>query len=130
MGIISDVVIVAILSGVVSIITAQITSQSKKSTENIMGKLSNLSDNMIDLKSEVVEVKTIGLENRSGIRHTQRYRLFQEMTHDIELGYTTVSRVAEIGKLYESYTSLDGNGEIHDLHEIYIKLPVKTEKIK
>ena len=125
---VSDAVVIAAIGGVVSIITARITSQSKKSTENILGKLGKLSDNLVDVKSEVVEVKAIGLENRAGIRHTQRYRLFQEMTHDIELGYTTVSRVAEIGKLYESYTSLDGNGEIHDLHEIYIKLPVKTEK--
>lgn len=125
---VSDAVVIAAIGGVVSIITARITSQSKKSTENILGKLGKLSDNLVDVKSEVVEVKAIGLENRAGIRHTQRYRLFQEMTHDIERGYTTVSRVAEIGKLYGSYTSLDGNGEIHDLHEIFIKLPVKSDK--
>ena len=123
----SDAVLIAGIGGVVSIVTTRISANSKKNTENILGKLSKLSDNLTDLKSEVVEVKTIGLENRAGIRHTQRYRLFQEMTKDIQRGYTTVSRVAEIGKLYGSYTSLDGNSEIHDLHNIYIQLPVRPE---
>lgn len=123
----SDAVLIAGIGGVVSIVTTRISANSKKNTENILGKLNKLSDNLTDLKSEVVEVKTIGLENRAGIRHTQRYRLFQEMTKDIQRGYTTVSRVAEIGKLYGSYTSLDGNSEIHDLHNIYIQLPVRPE---
>lgn len=123
----SDAVLIAGIGGVVSIVTTRISANSKKNAENILGKLSKLSDNLTDLKSEVVEVKTIGLENRAGIRHTQRYRLFQEMTKDIKQGYTTVSRVAEIGKLYGSYTSLDGNSEIHDLHNIYIQLPVRPE---
>lgn len=123
----SDAVLIAGIGGVVSIVTTRISANSKKNAENILGKLSKLSDNLTDLKSEVVEVKTIGLENRAGIRHTQRYRLFQEMTKDIQRGYTTVSRVAEIGKLYGSYTSLDGNSEIHDLHNIYIQLPVRPE---
>lgn len=123
----SDAVVIAAIGGIVSVITTRISANSKKNAENILGKLSKLSDDLIDLKSEVVEVKTIGLENRAGIRHTQRYRLFQEMTKDIQRGYTTVSRVAEIGKLYGSYTSLDGNSEIHDLHNIYIQLPVRPE---
>lgn len=123
----SDAVLIAGIGGVVSIVTTRISANSKKNAENILGKLNKLSDNLTDLKSEVVEVKTIGLENRAGIRHTQRYRLFQEMTKDIQRGYTTVSRVAEIGKLYGSYTSLDGNSEIHDLHNIYIQLPVRPE---
>lgn len=123
----SDAVLIAGIGGVVSIVTTRISANSKKNAENILGKLNKVSDNLTDLKSEVVEVKTIGLENRAGIRHTQRYRLFQEMTKDIQRGYTTVSRVAEIGKLYGSYTSLDGNSEIHDLHNIYIQLPVRPE---
>ena len=50
------------------------------------------------------------------------------MTRDIKLGYTTLSRLNEISKLYHSYEKLGGNGEIHDLSEIYIKLPVRPEK--
>lgn len=127
MGIISDVVIVALLSGVFSIITAKITSQSKKNADNIINNLDSVKDEMLNIKSELVENKEIGLANRSGLKYIQRYRLFAEMTIDIKAGYTTISKLSEIGKLFESYSNLDGNGEIHDLHEIYIKLPVRPD---
>lgn len=127
MGIISDVVIVALLSGVFSIITAKITSQSKKNADNIINNLDSVKDEMLNIKSELVENKEIGLANRSGLKYIQRYRLYAEMTIDIKAGYTTISKLSEIGKLFESYSNLDGNGEIHDLHEIYIKLPVRPD---
>ncbi len=127
MGIISDVVIVALLSGVFSIITAKITSQSKKNADNIINNLDSVKDEMLNIKSELVENKEIGLANRSGLKYIQRYRLYAEMTIDIKAGYTTISKLSEIGKLFESYSNLDGNGEIHDLHEIYIKLPVRQD---
>lgn len=127
MGIISDVVIVALLSGVFSIITAKITSQSKKNADNIINNLDSVKDEMLNIKSELVENKEIGLANRSGLKYIQRYRLYAEMTIDIKAGHTTISKLSEIGKLFESYSNLDGNGEIHDLHEIYIKLPVRPD---
>lgn len=127
MGIISDVVIVALLSGVFSIITASITSQSKKNADNIINNLDAVKDEMLNIRSELVENKEIGLANRSGLKYIQRYRLYAEMTIDIKAGYTTVSKLSEIGKLFESYSDLDGNGEIHDLHEVYIKLPVRPD---
>lgn len=127
MGLISDVVIVALLSGVFSIITASITSQSKKNADNIINNLDSVKDEMLNIKSELVENKEIGLANRSGLKYIQRYRLYVEMTADIKQGYTTISKLSEIGKLFESYSNLDGNGEIHDLHEIYIKLPVRQD---
>lgn len=127
MGLISDVVIVALLSGVFSIITASITSQSKKNADNIINNLDSVKDEMLNIKSELVENKEIGLANRSGLKYIQRYRLYVEMTADIKQGYTTLSKLSEIGKLFESYSNLDGNGEIHDLHEIYIKLPVRPD---
>lgn len=127
MGIISDVVIVALLSGVFSIITAKITSQSKKNADNIINNLDSVKDEMLNIKSELVENKEIGLANRSGLKYIQRYRLYVEMTEDIKRGYTTLGRLSEIGKLFESYSSLDGNGEIHALYEIFIKLPIKND---
>lgn len=125
---VSDAVVIAFVGGIVSIITAQITTQSKKNAEMITNKLSDINKDITELKKDVSDVKTIGGENRDGIRHTQRYRLFKEMTCDIKLGYTTLSRLNEISKLYHSYEMLGGNGEIHDLYEIYIKLPVRPEK--
>ena len=127
MGIISDVVIVALLSGVFSIITASITSQSKKNADNIINNLDSVKDEMLNIRSELIENKEIGLANRSGLKYIQRYRLYVEMTADIKRGYTTLGRLSEIGKLFESYSSLDGNGEIHALYEIFIKLPIKND---
>ena len=124
----SDAVVIALVGGIVSIITAQITTQSKKNAEMITSKLDDLNKDIVELKKDVSDVKVIGGENRAGIRQTQRYRLFKEMTRDIKLGYTTLSRLNEISKLYHSYEKLGGNGEIHDLYVIYIKLPVRPEK--
>ena len=124
----SDAVVIALVGGIVSIITAQITTQSNKNAEMIASKLDDLNKDIVELKKDVSDVKVIGGENRAGIRQTQRYRLFKEMTRDIKLGYTTLSRLNEISKLYHSYEKLGGNGEIHDLYEIYIKLPVRPEK--
>ena len=124
----SDAVLIALVGGIVSIITAQITTQSNKNAEMITSKLDDLNKDIVELKKDVSDVKVIGGENRAGIRQTQRYRLFKEMTRDIKLGYTTLSRLNEISKLYHSYEKLGGNGEIHDLYEIYIKLPVRPEK--
>lgn len=121
---VSDAVVIAFVGGIVSIITAQITTQSKKNAEIITNKLSDLNKDITELKKDVSDVKEIGKENRDGIRQTQRYRLFKEMTRDIKAGYTTLSRLNEISKLYHSYEKLGGNGEIHDLYVIYIKLPV------
>lgn len=124
---ISDAVIIAAIGGVVSIITSKITSQSKKNADNIINNLDAVKDEMLNIKSELVENKEIGLANRSGLKYIQRYRLYAEMTADIKQGYTTIGKLAEIGKLFESYSDLDGNGEIHDLHEVYIKLPVRPD---
>lgn len=123
--ILSDAVLIAFVGGIVSIITAQITTQSKKNAELITSKLLEINEEIAELKKDVSDVKAIGGENRDGIRNTQRYRLFKEMTRDIKLGYTTLSRSTEISKLYHSYEKLGGNGEIHDLNEVYKKLPVK-----
>lgn len=124
---VSDAVVIAFVGGIASIITAQITTQSKKNAEMITNKLSDLNKDITELKKDVSDVKEIGKENRDGIRQTQRYRLFKEMTRDIKAGYTTLSRLNEISKLYHSYEKLGGNGEIHDLYVIYIKLPVMPD---
>lgn len=124
--IITDAVVIAFIGGIVSIITTRITTENKKNAELITSKILEINVEIAELKKDVSEVKEIGGKNRDGIRNTQRYRLFKEMTRDIKLCYTTLSRSTEISKLYHSYEKLDGNGEIHDLYEIYKKLPVKN----
>lgn len=126
--IVSDAVLISFVGGVVSVITAKITTQSKKHAEMIAEKITNLSDDVTEVKKNVSVVMEIGKENRDGIRQTQRYRLFKEMTRDIKLGYTTLSRLNEISRLFHSYVKLGGNGEIKDLYQIYIKLPIKPTK--
>ena len=93
-----------------------------------MGQLKYINDRVNKVQCEVVQVKEIGLDNRSGIQRTQRYRLQEDMEQAIRDGYITPSKLREIGKLYESYTNLGGNGEIKDLHEVIVRLPIKQRK--
>ena len=91
------------------------------------GRIEEVKADVAESKKEIKEVKGIGLDNRSGIKNTQRYRLYADMKAELNRGYTTVTRAAEIGKLFDSYKKLGGNGEIEDLHALYLKLPVKPD---
>ena len=123
----SDAVVIAAIGGVVSVITTRIAAQSKKNTENILNRLSDMSEQIQDVKMDVQRVESIGNDNREGIRTTARFRLYDTMSKAIERGWTTVEEAREIGKLYQAYVNLGGNGEIHDLHEIFLRLPIKTK---
>lgn len=124
----SDAVMIAIIGGIVSIVTAKITAENKENAERIMEQLKDINDRVNKVQCEVIQVKDIGLDNRSGIQRTQRYRLQEDMEQAIKDGYITPSKLREIGKLYESYTNLGGNGEIKDLHEVVVRLPIKQKK--
>ena len=60
---VSDAVVIAFVGGIVSIITAQITTQSKKNAEIITNKLSDLNKDITELKKDVSDVKEIGKES-------------------------------------------------------------------
>ena len=107
---------IAIIGGIVSIVTAKITAENKENAEKIMERLKDINDRVNKVQCEVIQVKDIGLDNRSGIQRTQRYRLQEDMEQAIKDGYITPSKLREIGKLYESYTNLGGNGQIKNLH--------------
>ncbi len=123
----SDAVVIAVIGGVVSVITARISTQSKKNADDILNRLSDMSEQIHDVKMDVQRVGSIGNDNREGIRTTARFRLYDTMTRAIERGWTTVDEAREIGKLYQAYVKLGGNGEIHDLHEIFLRLPIKSK---
>lgn len=122
----SDAIVIAVIGGVVSVITTRISSQSKKHTTEILNRLDGMTEQIHDVKMDVKRVESIGNDNREGIRTTARFRLYDTMSKAIERGWTTVEEAREIGKLYQAYVNLGGNGEIHDLHEIFLRLLIKT----
>lgn len=123
----SDAVVIAAIGGVVSLITTKISTQSKKQTNEILNRLDGVTEQIQDCRMDVQKVESIGNDNREGIRTVARFRLYDTMSRAIDRGWTTVEEAREIGKLYQAYVNLGGNGEIHDLHEIFLRLPIKTK---
>lgn len=123
----SDAVVIAAIGGVVSLITTRISTQSKKQTNEILNRLDGVTEQIQDCRIDVQKVESIGNDNREGIRTVARFRLYDTMSRAIDRGWTTVEEAREIGKLYQAYVNLGGNGEIHDLHEIFLRLPIKTK---
>lgn len=123
----SDAVVIAAIGGVVSLITTRISTQSKKQTNEILNRLDGMTEQIQDARMDIQKVEKIGNDNREGIRTVARFRLYDTMSRAIDRGWTTVEEAREIGKLYQAYVNLGGNGEIHDLHEIFLRLPIKTK---
>lgn len=123
----SDAVVIAAIGGVVSLITTRISTQSKKQTNEILNRLDGVTEQIQDVRMNVQKVESIGNDNREGIRTVARFRLYDTMSIAIDRGWTTVEEAREIGKLYQAYVNLGGNGEIHDLHEIFLRLPIKSK---
>lgn len=123
---ISDTIVIATIGGIVSIITAKITSQSKKNVDDIMKRLDTMGDKIKEIQGYVKETNCIGTENRIGIQKIARFKLYNIMSQAIKRGWTTIDEVREVGKLFEAYEMLDGNGEIHDLHELFLKLEIRN----
>ena len=123
----SDAVVIAAIGGVVSLITTRISTQSKKQTNEILNRLEGMTEQIQDARMDIQKVESIGNDNREGIRTVARFRLYDTMSRAIDRGWTTVEEAREIGKLYQAYVNLGGNGEIHDLHEIFLRLPIKTK---
>lgn len=123
----SDAVVIAAIGGVVSLITTRISTQSKKQTNEILNRLYGVTEQIQDVRMNVQKVESIGNDNREGIRTVARFRLYDTMSIAIDRGWTTVEEAREIGKLYQAYVNLGGNGEIHDLHEIFLRLPIKSK---
>lgn len=123
----SDAVVIAAIGGVVSLITTRISTQSKKQTNEILNRLDGMTEQIQDARMDIQKVESIGNDNREGIRTVARFRLYDTMSRAIDRGWTTVEEAREIGKLYQAYVNLGGNGEIHDLHEIFLRLPIKTK---
>ena len=95
----SDAVVIAVIGGIVSVITTRISVQSKKHTNEILNRLDGMAEQIQDVRMDVQKVESIGNDNREGIRTTARFRLYDTMSRAIERGWTTVEEAREIGNL-------------------------------
>lgn len=80
-----------------------------------------------DIDERTVRIERTALENRDGIKKSQRKDLFNELQNAIYRGYTTIQERTELRSLYDSYVGLGGNGPIKDLFNEYLELPIKEE---
>lgn len=103
-------------------------SESNEFLRNISNNISNISKDIEELKVKNLEQdKIINLTRE--MSHAQlRHRLYQNLTLQLERGYTTVADMTEIIKMYESYKHDNGNGEIEYLFNKVEKLPYDKEE--
>ncbi|MBS4769671.1 hypothetical protein KG090_00650 [Carnobacteriaceae bacterium zg-ZUI240] len=79
------------------------------------------------MKSDTEKTREVALDNRNGLKHTQRYRLQKDVSEAVERGYTTIHEVQELTALYDSYHRLGGNGVIDTLFSKFQELTIKKE---
>ena len=109
--------------GIIKVLSDYINSAQKNQKE-LTEQLLNRMDTM-ELNQE--ELKSIGSDNRDGAKNILRYSVRQEMKSALERGYETSDNYEETANLFQSYARLGGNGVIHDMYEMYKKLPIKGD---
>ena len=95
--------------------------------ERLQEDITAIKGEVIDMKEDVSEIKTVAFVNRDGIKYTQRYRLQYDMQRALALGYTNTQQLNEISILYESYRHLGGNGAVEALYNRFIELPIRED---
>ncbi|MBS4750315.1 hypothetical protein KG091_04410 [Carnobacteriaceae bacterium zg-ZUI78] len=105
----------------------KIVLEYRSATKETNHILSKVTEDMQTIKKDAFETKTITIENREGIRHSQRYRLQHDLHVALERGYTTVRELEELTVLFNSYKSLGGNGAIETMFEKFKALEIKGE---
>lgn len=124
----TEPVILALIPTVGTIITVWLQTGSKRKMEEFREKLETL-------QVTVDNITAIGKKNNEDIgkvanatKTTESYRLEIDLTQAVERGYRTREESRRIEPLYQSYKELGGNGYIEDLHNQFVKLPIKTEE--
>ena len=129
-------VIGAFVAEFTTIVTTTITSYTKikesvmvKNQNSILESLESLKVNDTKM-NERLDVISANLETHADAnKHIIRYRLFHDMSRDVERGYTTLERKREVAKLFASYKRVGGNGEIEMLYnEEFMHLPLEEKK--
>ncbi|MCW6662948.1 hypothetical protein NHG29_01535 [Aerococcaceae bacterium NML160702] len=92
-----------------------------------LDKFDEIASKIDDIDERTVRIERTALENRDGIKKSQRKDLFGALQRAIYRGYTTIQERTELRSLYDSYVGLGGNGPIKDLFNEYLELPIKEE---
>lgn len=103
-------------------------SESSEFLRNISSSLDKMSNDIDELKSKNIEQDKI-INITRDMSHAQlRHRLYEILRFQLSRGFTTVSDMTEIIKMYESYKQDNGNGEIEYLFNQVKKLPYDKEE--
>lgn len=100
----------------------------KAEISELRGLFDSLNARVQTLTDTTNRIEKTALENRDANKYITRYRLQHDIRLAIYRGYTTLEDRQEFSKLYSSYVSLGGNGEIKDLWKIYTKLEIREEE--
>ena len=110
---ISEGVIVAVVTTIIAPTIAWLLKRSNKNLENIDNNLT--------------EINTKIQKTADGTLAITRYRLLKEMARILERGTIGVHELKELSLLYESYKNLGGNSVVTELFERCQDLPLKKE---
>lgn len=102
--------------------------ETRRYNADITSKLSKLDKNLKDVNNDLTFIKNQAKKTTKGLKYTQRYRLYTDLTKAIYRGYNWLEEYREITKLFASYKFLGGNGEIESLYEVYKNLPMKEDE--
>lgn len=115
------------LTTIGGIAIAKIGSNAKNELTTINARLTTLQKTADDNKSAVGLVKDELETLKTSSRSSRRYTLYRDLDRAIDRGWTTLEERRELAKLFESYTTLGGNGEIETMYDIYCQLELRGE---
>lgn len=103
-------------------------SESNEFLRNILNNIENLSKDIEELKNKNSEQDQMISITREMSHAQLRHRLYETLTLQLDRGFTDVSDMTEIIKMYESYKHDNGNGEIEYLFNQVKKLSYDKEE--
>ena len=110
---ISEGVIVAVVSTIIAPTIAWLLKRSNKNLEKIYESLNEI--------KEQVEI------TKDGTLAITKFRLLIELTEALNQGFIGINKLRELSDLHNSYEKLGGNSTISELFEKCQKLPLKKE---
>lgn len=110
---ISEGVIVAVVTTIIAPSIAWLLKRSNKNLEKIDKNLTEISERL-----KKTEGGTLGV---------LKYRLIQDMSKFLKEGSITIAQLEDLKDLYQHYTALDGNSTVTELFSRCQKLPLKKE---
>lgn len=115
----------AVITTIISTSYGFVTFIIKRKDAKKQVQFEDIASSLNEMKRQLQDVYDKTESIQDGTKKIQRYRLFNDLKHELAQGYTTLEKYRELGILFESYTELGGNGEIEVLYEKYKELPIK-----